>query len=82
MAVALTGRRRRSPRDVGALVAGLVALVAFAAALYFVNRTDSRNTFVCSGCLRWPGWRRWRWGTRRGRTWPSSRRRSPSTRCS
>ena len=49
MAIAYTGGRQRSPRETGTLLAGLVALAAFAAALYFISRTDSRGTFVCLG---------------------------------
>lgn len=40
---------RRSSGEVGTRVAGGVALVAFAAALYFINRTDSRSAFVMLG---------------------------------
>jgi ABC-type sugar transport system permease subunit len=49
MAIALTGGARRSPRDVGTLLTGLVALAAFAAALIFVNRTDSQNALLMLG---------------------------------
>lgn len=49
MAFALTSRRRRSSREVGTLLTGLVAVAAFAAALVFVGRTDSRSTFLMLG---------------------------------
>jgi raffinose/stachyose/melibiose transport system permease protein len=49
MAFALEGGRRRSERETAALLTGVVAVGAFAAALWFMNRTDSRNTFVALG---------------------------------
>jgi raffinose/stachyose/melibiose transport system permease protein len=49
MAFALTGDARRSQRETGALLAGLVALGCFAATLYYINRTNSPATFVALG---------------------------------
>jgi raffinose/stachyose/melibiose transport system permease protein len=51
MAIALTHGSRRSPREVGTLAAGLVALVCFAVTLYYINRTDSGGTFVALGAF-------------------------------
>jgi ABC-type sugar transport system permease subunit len=49
MAFARAGEPRRSSREVGTLLSGVMALAAFAAALYFVGRTDSQRTFVMLG---------------------------------
>jgi raffinose/stachyose/melibiose transport system permease protein len=46
MAIALGGGRRRSSREVGTLLTGVAAVVAFVVALYFINQTDDRKTFV------------------------------------
>src|SRR5262245_7664159 len=51
MALALAGHRRRSSRDVGTLLAGLAAVVCFAATLFFINRTDDRKSFLALGAF-------------------------------
>jgi len=46
MALALAGGKGRSSRDAGTLLAGLVALASFVVALYYINQTDDRGSFV------------------------------------
>jgi ABC-type sugar transport system permease subunit len=47
--IAQIEHRPGSRRETGTLVTGLAALACFAVTLYFINRTDSRGTFIALG---------------------------------
>ena len=51
MAIALGESHRsrvrvRTTRDIGFLITGVVAIASFLVALWFINKVDSRNSFI------------------------------------